>query len=185
MFKKNGFTLLEVLIVVVIAVSVAAFAVPAYKKTQEKNKYLAAQGVLLDLGTAVRALRGDLLSEGGGTFPTGTATLTMMNTYQNSVGSALTQDLKNQSNTDLLYSLFARNYMAKIAYDTNSSNKYKGFVFIICPDNVAKSEYCCGNNAEVVACMYNSDLGKNSSTAGQYYSAQFLSDGSLKRVPAN
>ena len=62
MQKRNGFTLLEVLIVVVIAVSVAAFAVPAYKKTQEKNKYLAAQGVLLDLGTAVRALRAD----GGG-----------------------------------------------------------------------------------------------------------------------
>ena len=41
---KKGFTLLEVLIVVVIAVSVAVFAVPAYKKTQDKNRYLAAQG---------------------------------------------------------------------------------------------------------------------------------------------
>ena len=34
---KKGFTLLEVLIVVVIAVSVAVFAVPAYKKRRIKT----------------------------------------------------------------------------------------------------------------------------------------------------
>ena len=61
MRKSNkGFTLLEVLIVVVIAVSVAAFGVPAYKKSQERNRYLAAQGVLMDLGNAVRTFRQDL-----------------------------------------------------------------------------------------------------------------------------
>lgn len=180
MRKKNGFTLLEVLIVVVIAVSVAAFAVPAYKKTQEKNKYLAAQGVLLDLGTAVRAIRADRLAEGGGKFPTGAAALTIMKTHQNSVGNALTQDLKNQNNTDLLYSLFARNYMAKIAFDTGSS--YKGFSFIICPDNQATSSYCCNNDSDVVACMYNDSLGASSDTAGQYWGAAFMDDGSIKRL---
>ena len=60
MRTQKGFTLLEVLIVVVIAVSVAAFAVPAYKKSQDRNRYMAAQGALIDLGNGVRALRADL-----------------------------------------------------------------------------------------------------------------------------
>ncbi len=182
MQKRNGFTLLEVLIVVVIAVSVAAFALPAYKKTQEKNKYMAAQGVLLDLGTAVRALRADVAAEGGTTFPTNTITLTLMNTYQNGTGSSLTTDLKDQHNTDLLYSLFSRRYMQPIAYDTGSSSKYKGFGFFICPDGTAKNDYCCNNDSAVVACMYNNDLGSSSSTGGKYWGAAFMEDGSIRRI---
>lgn len=50
---KKGFTLIEVMIVVVIAVSVAAFAVPAYKKSQEQNQYLAAEGKLLELSSGL------------------------------------------------------------------------------------------------------------------------------------
>lgn len=182
MRKNNGFTLLEVLIVVVIAVSVAAFAVPAYKKTQEKNKYLAAQGVLLDVGTAVRALRADLKMEGGNKFPTSTTPLTLSSSYQNSVGSSLSSELKNQDNTNLLYSLFSRRYMQKIAYDAGTTNKYKGFFLVICPDGTATSSSCCGNNSSVVACMYNDSLGTSSSTAGQYWGARFFEDGSIKRV---
>lgn len=180
--KKNGFTLLEVLIVVVIAVSVAAFAVPAYKKTQEKNKYLAAQGVLLDLGTAVRALRADLSGEGGGTFPVSSSVVQLKINYQNGTGSSLTTDLKNQTDTDLMYSLFSRRYMQPVAYDTDGTNKYKGFSFMICPDGTAKNEYCCNNDSEVVACMYNDDLGDGSSTEGEYWGAAFMEDGTLKRL---
>ena len=51
---KKGFTLLEVLVVVLIAVIVTLFAVPAYQKSQDKNRYLAASSVLMDLGNVVR-----------------------------------------------------------------------------------------------------------------------------------
>ncbi len=50
---KKGFTLIEVMIVVVIAVSVAAFAVPAYKKSQEQNRFLAAEGKLLEISSGL------------------------------------------------------------------------------------------------------------------------------------
>lgn len=180
MRRKNGFTLLEVLIVVVIAVSVAAFAVPAYKKTQEKNKYLAAQGVLLDLGTAVRALRADLRAEGGTTKFPSSATTTMQDTDQTSVGTSLTQELKNQNVDTLRKSLFSRRYMQPIAYDSGST--YKGFSFVLCPDGTDSSELCCSSDSDVVACMYNNALGASSSTAGQYWGAAFKEDGSLKRL---
>lgn len=179
MRRKTGFTLLEVLIVVVIAVSVAAFAVPAYKKTQEKNKYLAAQGVLLDLGTAVRALRADLRAEGGATkFPS--SATAMLATDQTSEGTSLTQELKSQTADTLRKSLFSRRYMQPIAYD--SGNTYKGFSFILCPDGSASSSLCCDKNSAVVACMYNDALGASSSTGGQYWGAAFINDGTLKRL---
>lgn len=50
---KKGFTLIEVMIVVVIAVSVAAFAVPAYKKSQDQNRFLAAEGRLLEIASGL------------------------------------------------------------------------------------------------------------------------------------
>lgn len=51
---KKGFTLIEVMIVVVIAVTVAAFAVPAYKRSMERNKFMAAEGKLIELSSALR-----------------------------------------------------------------------------------------------------------------------------------
>ena len=55
-FIKNtrGFTLLEVMLVVLIAVLVTMAAVPAYKRNQDRNRYMAASGVLMELGTAIR-----------------------------------------------------------------------------------------------------------------------------------
>ena len=51
---QKGFTLIEVMIVVVIAVTVAAFAVPAYKRSMERNKFMAAEGKLIELSSALR-----------------------------------------------------------------------------------------------------------------------------------
>ena len=48
---------MEILVVVVIATLVLSFSVPYYKKTQEKNRYLAALGVLTELGNGMRMLR--------------------------------------------------------------------------------------------------------------------------------
>ena len=60
MRRKYGFTLVEVLFVVLIAGSVLAFAVPAYKRMQERGDYHAALGNLLALGNAANSLKRDL-----------------------------------------------------------------------------------------------------------------------------
>lgn len=172
MQNKSGFTLLEVLIVVVIAVSVAAFAVPAYKKTQEKNKYLAAQGVLLDLGSAVRALRADMST---GSFPSRSVPAQVFKDWYSSDAPA---DEINSSNAQ--NELFRRKYMAPIPFDSGST--YKGFSFYVCTQGRASSAYCCDNNSAVIACMRNPSLGTSSATKGQYWGAAFLEDGSIKRL---
>lgn len=183
MRKQNGFTLLEVLIVVVIAVSVAAFSVPAYKKTQEKNKYLYAQGVLLDLGTAVTALRADLSSQNAGVFPSSTTPYLLAYTCQSAVGNSLSKEFNAQDDATRCKSLFSRNYIQPVGYDSPySGNKVKGFSFYICPQNAATSSQCCGNDSAVVACMYNNSMGSSSATAGQYWGAAFLEDGTIKRL---
>lgn len=168
MQKKNGFTLLEVLIVVVIAVSVAAFSVPAYKKTQEKNKYLAAQGVLVDLGTAVRSVRADLASDNpGDKFPSGSSPVQVTTAWHS---TNMPENKITSSNAK--YELFRREYMTHIPFDNGST--YKGFSFYVCPQNTASSSNCCGNNKDVVVCMSNS--------TSSYKGARFNIDGSIVRI---
>ena len=60
MRRKHGFTLVEVLFVVLIAAGVLAFAMPAYKRMQEHAQYDAALGTLLDIDNAVKSLKQDL-----------------------------------------------------------------------------------------------------------------------------
>lgn len=170
MRTQKGFTLLEVLIVVVIAVSVAAFAVPAYKKSQDRNRYMAAQGVLIDLGNGLRSLQADLAVTGV-TYPT--SPVYVQTSWQT---SSLANDADiTASNANV--ALFARKYMSPIPFD--SSNTYKGYLFSVCPLNKATSSNCCNNDKEVVACMR-----KSSAASGdQYYRALFYQDGSVKRLP--
>lgn len=60
MCRKYGFTLVEVLFVVLIAGSIMAFAMPAYKRMQARSHYNAALGTLLDVSNAVNSLKQDL-----------------------------------------------------------------------------------------------------------------------------
>ena len=59
MYKK-GFTLMEMLFVLVIAATIVAFAVPAYKRSKERAKYEAATGILMDLGSGTVLLLQDM-----------------------------------------------------------------------------------------------------------------------------
>ena len=165
----KGFTLLEILIVVVIAVSVAAFAFPAYKKTQDRNRYMAAQGVLIDLGNGLKSLRADLPFN----YPT---------TYK-VVGSSwqtttLDSDAEITSGNARI-ALFARKYMSPIPFD--SASTYKGYSFVLCPENTSTLTFCCQGDSDVVACMYDRGYAARP-TKGQYYGAAFMQDGSIKRL---
>ena len=57
MHKKKAFTLVEMLFVVIIAAGVMMFAMPAYRKVQERSRYSVALGLLQDYGTALLSMR--------------------------------------------------------------------------------------------------------------------------------
>lgn len=184
MRTQKGFTLLEVLIVVVIAVSVAAFAVPAYKKSQDRNRYMAAQGALIDLGNGVRALRADMVTDAPNkTFPTSSSYLAVNSSWQSTSGTNYTnskdKSLSELDNTTLGYALFSRRYMSPISFD--SGNSYKGYMFYICPQNTSTSSVCCQSNSNAVACMSDSGYASRP-TKGQYYGALYTLDGNVTRL---
>ena len=64
MKRTFGFTLTEMLFVVLIAAGILVFAVPSYKRAKERSAYEAATGLLVKLGSAVQTFEKDLQLKG-------------------------------------------------------------------------------------------------------------------------
>ncbi len=171
MKKQTGFTLIEILIVVVIAVSVAAFALPAYKKTQDRANFLAAQGVLMDLGNAVQMLREEV------DFPFPAAARSVMKNWQEN--SSIDPEETAPVTGNAHYFLFLRKYLSPIPF--NVASLYKNYRFVLCPENTASSSYCCNGDSNVVVCMYDSGYA-NRATKGEYYGALYYKDNHIERI---
>lgn len=179
MKKKSGFTLLEVLIVVVIAVTVVTFSVPVYKKTQERNKFLAARGALMEVGNAVRALRIDLQNVGQDitNAPASPKQLTSSHqkttnsTYKAIAGYSSLSEL-SLTDTKFAYALFAREYMQPIQFDTGTS-QFKGYSLFLCPMDGNGAGGCCRTTNQTVACIrrYPKATCKTSDFKGAYMKA--------------
>ncbi len=131
---RKGFTLLEVLVVVVISIVILTFSVPVYKRTQEKNRYMAAQGVLLDLANGVRMLRTnypdyDYASD-----------VSVENNASN------TTDSEPPKSIDIVGWMMANKYINQIQF---ANKKYMGYSFKIRLDgNTVSCDNCSG-----IACM--------------------------------
>ncbi|MCQ2410849.1 MAG: type II secretion system GspH family protein [Elusimicrobiaceae bacterium] len=188
MKKTHGVTLLEVLIVIVIASSVLVFALPAYKRTQDRSLFLAAQGLLVDLGSAVRSLQADLrLADSRKSFPKDNS-IQLVRTWQNESSSTYSQvgqkKLESLNNDELPYALFAHGYLQPVRFDSPASNEHKKYTFFICPQNQASTSNtdCCNKDSKVVACMQDADACTTRATKGLYKGARFMKDGSLVQV---
>ncbi|MBO7238543.1 MAG: prepilin-type N-terminal cleavage/methylation domain-containing protein [Elusimicrobiaceae bacterium] len=142
----GGFTLLEIMVVVVISLVVVMFSVPMYKKAQYKNHYLAAQGVLLDVGNGVRMFKANYPDY---TFPTETA---YCNITANKANSSATPPT---SCSGIVGWLMTNKYINQIPFaQDNISNRYRGYFFRI-DLNATGDIACCTNasNANAIACM--------------------------------
>ena len=188
MNRTKGFTLLEVLVVVVIAASVLLFAVPAYKRMQDKTTFMAAQGVLIDLGSAVRALRLDFsLCATPVLLPSGSTPLAVSNRWQDSTSTSY-QNVEKQADLCTLspskapIALFAQKYMEPISFNQEAgalTDQYKYYGFYICPQGQASSAQCCNNDKQVVVCMQDTSTCSRP-TKGLYHGARFLQDGTVQ-----
>ena len=113
--RKGGFTLLEVLTVVIIAILVTLFAIPVYKKSQTKNNYLAASGVLVDLANAARMLQEE--------YPT-LSLESVGFTANASVTASAAAAVPTQSN--VIGWLQKNRYLSEVPF---SSGSYKGYSY--------------------------------------------------------
>ena len=141
---KAGFTLLEVLVVLIIVTSVFAFALPSYKRTQDKNAYTAAVGVLTDLGMSLKMFRQDLAAVSSRKFPSASEAFSYPFTYSLShcrEGHTTFETAENS--TDLLCIMFKENYMQPIPWDgTSSGSSFKNYEFFICRESTSSSGQC-------------------------------------------
>lgn len=135
-FSSGGFTLLEVLIVVVIAVLVTMFAVPSYRRAQERNRFLSATGVLMEVANAASMLHEN--------YPdiNYSASLTA-----NSSSAGTCPEEPTSSN--VLRFLQCRKYLSEIPF---SNRTYQGYSFKISTQGTAT---CTGCGGQGWACMYN------------------------------
>ncbi len=199
MQEKKGFTLLEILIVVVIAAAVLMFAAPAYRRAQDRGMYLAAQGVLIDVASAVQSLRADLdaqpfvVVEVGGqgqlkVFPGGNDPVQLTLAMQAGLGGdgdatwegSLTKELNAMTFDERRVALFSRGYLQPLPFDNGST--YKGYEFFICPQG--NNQGCCNGNG-VVACMLDSDAADTRAAGSLYQGAQVLEDGQIVQIQGN
>lgn len=142
--KKNarrpfcgGFTLLEVLVVVLIAVLVTMFAVPSYRKAQERNRYLAALGVLMEAGNAMRMLHEE--------YPS------LSYSASFSSNSTATDCPTEATSSNVLDYLQCNKYLSKVPF---VSSAYQGYSYQMSSLGGAS---CTGCSSTGVACMYDSD----------------------------
>ena len=125
---KKGFTLIEIMIVVVIAVTVAAFAVPAYKRSMERNKFMAAEGKLIELSSALRNVQ---QMYGGYSCPKNITTVE--SSYKNKDGSLNKQGCQKYPHK----CMFANNYTQA---DLSALNSYEYSIDENCNVCMARSK---------------------------------------------
>ena len=179
--QKKGFTLLEVLIVVVILASVVLFAAPAYKKMQARAQYNAALGTLIQLGEGLRLLYENYPNRVWGSDP---IELNNSNIFSNEnvtrakgVENLNDLDLAVQENIDTFFaSLVARGYMARLKNIDDASNQFR---FFICHPDGDPGD-CC-NKPDEIACMYIPQANCNDLNK-EYSWAHYFRDGHYERV---
>ena len=141
---RKGFTLLEVLVVVIISIVVIMFAAPAYKKTQEKNRYIAAQGVLLDLANGVKMVRTEYPNLSDSTSRS--VTTSNMQPY--------TDPSTAISGSTVIKWMITNKYISPIPFTSGAT--YMGYSFKI---NLNGGANCCtkSTSANAIACMNGSN----------------------------
>ena len=159
--QKKGFTLIEVLTVIVIISLAVTMSVPAYKRARASSQFEKAKGQLAQIGTAVQAFRRDLSPN---YFPAHMAgemvvvpiNLRVLKSWQEGIdpnNDAHQQELSNvcnsilnvdAKNTCLRQVLFERGYLLpSLVFDAEDDTLYD-YAFFICDQEEAIEAFPVG-----------------------------------------
>lgn len=175
MFKK-GFTLVEILIVVVILASVVAFGVPSYRKAQIRSRFNAALGTLTQLGGGINNLYSDIQTYSGNSWtyaPEEEGALTHA-TWTTSAFNSNVRDLSLTRwgqdgilpdgldwNKAFVLALVVREYMPPLKLGTGISAEVIPYNHYICNPNLAgEAKLNCGTSGDNrTCCAHNTNRG--------------------------
>lgn len=146
--RRRGFTLMEILVVLIIISLILLAAVPSYRRTRAQNDNMAAQAALRTLGSAIRAYSIDhngVAGHLGYRQPVGNGFI-LNRIYENErrlqtpcvVGGG-------ESATNELVRLYACGYMKPIPLDL--WNSFRNYNFYICEPSASSG--CCRNGQSV------------------------------------
>ena len=185
MQRQTGFTLVEILFVLVIIAAVMAYALPSYKRTQARAAYDAATGVLVDLGSALQNIKQDLMMQGYSftQYPlpassyqlqiTGTETANGTDTKEKTLKEFVAISNAATRDTRFAGSLFSFGYMEPFVTEGYKYYAIRGTSATAC------SNKC--RDTGTVACMCKDSLDNSDC----YYGAVFLSTGKVKKLEGN
>lgn len=194
MFGKKGFTLVEILFVLIIAAGILMYAVPSYRRTKERSQYEAAVGTLISVGNAIQSLEQYLQSEGY-TFslptdgssnahyviPTAQPDLLQMGCVVSPKDAIEDASGTNAQNRNFVHFLFAMKYL-----DTVPEAAESGYMFYAINNTTGHTANVCQNNCQdgedrkVIACMCQSSANLNKST-GCFYGAKMYRNGRIEK----
>ncbi len=177
MCAKRGFTLVEILFVLIIAAGIMAYAVPSYKRAKERSRYEAATGILTDVGNAAWQIKH------GGDGCTGmSAYLQVPVNYEASFSFASelantnweTYAMQLKSFRLCQDSLFGFGYLQKIPANT-------GYQYYIVNNSIGLT-ICSGKCAksDALACMCQTD-DEAEKGSGCFYGALFSKSGNVEQ----
>ena len=172
MFKK-GFTLVEILIVVVILASVVAFGVPSYRKAQVRARFNAALGTLTQLGGGINNLYSDIQTYSGNSW---TYSANDTHLTNSSWTSDFNTDIRELSltrwgwedvlptslnwNQAFILSLVVREYMPPLKLTGGSSEEMIPYNHYICkPDSDGEEKFVCNGADYRKCCKHNTNHG--------------------------
>lgn len=199
MFGKKGFTLVEILFVLIIAAGILMYAVPSYRRTKERSQYEAAVGTLVSVGNAIQSLEQYLQSEGYTfslptdessnayyTMPTAQPKLLQMGCVASPRDAIAGASGTSAKNSNFVHFLFAMKYLDKAPFASAT-----GYSFYAIHNTSTKTASICRNNCRdktsgdladrsVIACMCQSSANLNKST-GCFYGAKMYRNGRIEK----
>ena len=185
MLRRKGFTLVEILFVLIIAAGIVMFAVPAYKRSKVRARYEAATGILMSAGNAYNNLKQDFENNSHScAFPLHTYELPAQNESGMHAGMDETAEdficgasSASERETRVMSVLYDKKYLDPFV----NRSEYRYYVM----QTGSMPTTICRGKCSGVVCMCLPDDKASDPDYACFYGASFSSDGRVRRIVSN
>ncbi len=173
MLHRKGFTLVEILFVLIIIATIVAFAVPSYNRTKQRARYEAAVGILVTVGNAVQAINRDLRDIGSNVqLPIDGDFTQVVDSNVEMGNETFSHFMENCNDANCVLGAMYQKYLREeIPADT-------GYRFFAVDGNSSACDRLCSG----IACMCSQFAASDSMVPACFYGANMFADGTIERI---